>query len=307
MNNDPLITRVTCRICEKGDLQDILSLGELYVSDFLDERDESRAAKAPLDLVFCDPQTGGCGLLQLRHTVSHEAMYRNYWYRSGINKTMTDELVGIAQKVEALVDLTDKDFVIDIGANDGTLLRGFSAPGIGRVGFEPARNLDKYNRVWTTKIFDDFFGYHVWEKEFPGKKAKAITAIGMFYDLEDPNKFVSDIAKRLDENGVFIIQMSYLPLMLEQNAFDNICHEHLEYYSLFSMENLLKRHKLEVFDVELNDVNGGSFRLYIRHAGEGKKIHVSQDAHGRVHAMREREKGALHAVPRGAPPDRART
>jgi NDP-4-keto-2,6-dideoxyhexose 3-C-methyltransferase len=289
MSDDLVTTRKTCRICGKGNLVPIISLGDLYVSDFLQEADEGRSFKAPLELVFCDLQKGGCGLLQLRHTVSHEVMYRNYWYRSGINQTMTNELNDIARTVEALVGLTGKDFVIDIGANDGTLLRGYSVNGLNRIGYEPANNLEQYNSVGTTKVFKDFFNAAAWKNEFSGKKAKAITAIAMFYDLEDPNAFVSDIADVLDEEGVFVVQQSYLPLMLETNEVGNICHEHLEYYSLLSMEGLMKRHDLEIFDVEVNDINGGSFRTYIRHRGKGASIRVVAGASERVQSMRSSE------------------
>ncbi len=289
MNENLIVRRDTCRICGKGNLSPILSLGDLYVSDFLDKDDEDRAFKAPLELVFCNPQDGGCGLLQLAHTVSHEAMYRNYWYRSGMNQTMTDELHGIAQTVQSLVDLKNDDFVVDIGANDGTLLRGYGVEGLNRIGYEPANNLEQYNSVGTTKIFKDFFNATAWEKEFPGIKAKAITAIAMFYDLEDPNVFVADVASILDNDGVFVIQQSYLPSMLQTNEIGNICHEHLEYHSLFSMENLLKRHNLEIFDVELNDINGGSFRTYIKHVNGGSGIHVATKAKERVSALRASE------------------
>ena len=207
-----------------------------------------------------------------------------------MNKTMTDELYGIAAKVESLVELEPGDFVLDIGANDGTLLRGYKIDGINKIGFEPAKNLSIWNKEGTTKIIEDFFNFSDWQKEFGGAKAKSITAIAMFYDLDNPNEFVADVAKCLDDDGVFIIQMSYLPLMLSQNAFDNICHEHLEYYSLLSLENLLKRHNLEVFDVELNDINGGSFRIYIKHKNRGNKVKISKDADERLNSLRNNEK-----------------
>lgn len=259
-----------CRVCGFKNLTPILSLGEMYISDFV--KKENKAEKAPLDLLLCNANDGGCGLLQLKHTISHEQMYRNYWYRSGMNKTMTEELNSIAQKVQLLVNFKAGDFVMDIGANDGTLLRGYSNQEINRIGFEPARNLKKYNKVGTTKVINDFFNYATWKKTFGKAKVKAITAIAMFYDLDYPNKFVGDIVKCLDKDGVFIIQMSYLPTMLSQNAFDNICHEHVEYYSLFSLENLLKRHNLEVFDVELNNVNGGSYRIYMKHKDNKRPV-----------------------------------
>lgn len=289
MPNDLITVRETCRLCGKKDLASILSVGDLYVSDFLGNDDAARSFKAPLELIFCEPQKGGCGLLQLRHTVSHEVMYRNYWYRSGINQTMTNELNNIAKTVESITGLKAGDFAIDIGANDGTLLRGYGAEGLNRIGYEPANNLEQYNSVGTTKVFKDFFNAAAWKKEFGEKKAKAITAIAMFYDLEDPNAFVTDIADVLDEEGVFIVQQSYLPLMLDTNEVGNICHEHLEYYSLFSMENLMKRNGLEIFDVITNDINGGSFRTYIRHAGKGKTLNVPAGAPERMEAMRASE------------------
>ena len=279
----------SCRVCGFKKLTPILSIGDLYISDFLEESEESEAEKAPLELILCNESDGGCGLLQLKHTVSNEVMYRRYWYLSGTNKTMTDELNGIAAKVESLINFKTEDFVIDIGANDGTLLRGYKFSGLNLIGFEPAKNLGKYNSVGTTKIINDFFNYEAWQKEFDGVKAKVITAIAMFYDLDEPNKFVSDVAKCLDKDGVFIIQMAYLPSMLFKNMFDNICHEHLEYYSLLSLENLLKRHNLEVFDVELNDINGGSFRIYIKHKDGGQSIKISEGAQQRIDNLKRNE------------------
>lgn len=288
---NPLFKEIQgCRVCGNKNLTSILSLGKLYVSDFFDTPDSTNGVKAPLELVLCNAKEAGCGLLQLRHTVSGEALYRNYWYRSGINKTMTDELNGIAEKIAKMANLKVGDFVIDIGANDGTLLRGYKAGGLNTVGFEPAKNLIEYNGKGTTKIISDFFGFAAWQKEFGDKKAQAITAIAMFYDLDDPNAFVSDIVKCLDDEGMLVIQMMYLPSFLERNAFDGICHEHLEYYSLLSLENLLRRHRLEVFDVEMREhINEGSVRVYVKKMGGGKTLNIEKEAPERVGALRKKE------------------
>lgn len=285
-----------CRICESDALEPIVSLGDIAVSDFVDEQNVT-AQIAPLDLVLCDSTRGGCGLLQLRHTVSPENMYRTYWYRSGMNATMTRELEAIARTAERIASLVTGDYVIDIGANDGTLLRGYTVHGLQTIGFEPAQNLGQYNQVGTTEIIQDFFNVQSWRDRHGAEKAKVITAIAMFYDLDDPNAFVGDLASCLDQAGVAIIQMSYLPLMLSQNAFDNICHEHLEYYSLLSLEYLLARHGLEVFDVELNDVNGGSYRAYIRHRGAGVTAPVGADV--RVASLRAYEEKLKLETPEG--------
>lgn len=279
-----------CRVCGRGGLAPILSLGELYISDFLGENEKDKAVKAPLELVLCNEGEGGCGLLQLKHTVSHELLYRNYWYRSGVNETMIDELRNITEAAEKNAPLKLGDFVLDIGSNDGTLLRLYKTAGLNLVGFEPARNIaEKYGRKGIKKVFVNFFNFPEWQKEFGDQKAKVITAIAMFYDLDDPNAFVADVVKCLDKDGLFIIQLAYLPYVLKRNAFDGICSEHLEYYSLLSLENLLRRHHLEVFDAELRDINEGTIRVYVRHKGGGKTLCVFPQAEERVRALHEGE------------------
>ncbi len=254
-----------CRICDSTHLRPVLTLGEQSVSDFIggDETSPHVGLRVPLDLVICDVSKGGCGLLQLRHTVNRRLLYKKYWYKSGMNDTMKAALEEIAWKAERTAPLSDDDMVIDIGCNDGTLLRGYTKHLI-RVGFEPTTNLLSEARSGTSLIINDFFNYDAFARHFPKKRAKCITSIAMFYSIEDPNQFVSDVAKCLDVNGLWIIQMAYLGAMLDTNNFDNICHEHLEYYSLLSLEKLMERHSLSVIDVELNEIYGGSFRIYVR-------------------------------------------
>ena len=138
------------------------------------------------------------------------------------------------------IDLHDGDFVIDIGANDGTLLRFYKNSSLKLIGFEPATNLLEEASSGTFKIFNEYFNSRTFEESFEDKKAKMITSISIFYDLDNPHDFVEDITKILDENGIWILQMNYLVTMLENFAFDNIVHEHLEYYSLQSLEHLLE-------------------------------------------------------------------
>jgi SAM-dependent methyltransferase len=268
-----------------------MTLGDHYVSDF-PSPDEGDGTKAPLELVRCDR----CTLLQLKHTVPAETMYRNYWYRSGTNRTMCDALADIAHKAARLIHLRGGDTVLDVGCNDGTLLGSYRTPGIYRVGFDPARNLAAYSTKIADTVVSTFFGADAFqaEPELVGRRPRIVTSIAMFYDLEEPNRFVADIKAVMDPEGLWVVQMSYLPLMLTQNAFDNVCHEHLEYYSLASMEALLDRHAMRVIDVELNDVNGGSFRLYIRNraaneAGFADETHRTLAAE-RVAAMRANER-----------------
>lgn len=283
----PVRVVTSCRVCNSDSLAPVLSLGDQYISDFVDTMTEN--ASAPLELVICNAAEGGCGLLQLKHTADQGSLYRNYWYRSGINQTMKDALKDISIKASKLANLQAGDYVIDTGSNDNTLLKSYETPNLNRIGFEPATNLMPYAQDPNITVINDFFSAEPFLKASNNKKAKVITSIAMFYDLEDPNKFTSDAAACLDKDGLWIIQMAYLPSMLLDNIFDNICHEHLEYYSLLSLENLLERHELKVIDVELNDVNGGSYRTYITHK-ENTNIVPFEGAADRVGALRNQEK-----------------
>lgn len=285
-----IVEAVRCRLCESPALIPIISLGNQYVVDFVDSNDAEQV-RAPLDLVLCDPSAGGCSLLQLKHTFSKDKLYRYYWYRSGMNKTMTDELQGMARLAEQMVHLRPGDAVIDIGSNDSTLLRGYATPNITTVGFEPARNIaTQYGLEGVSKVILDYFNYPAWQREFGNRKARVVSAIAMFYDLDNPNSFVADIASCLAPDGVCLVQQNSLPAMIERNVFDNISHEHVCYYSLTTFMKLLNRHGLEVFDVEENNVNGGSMRAFIRHAGSAT---APQSAGGadRVRALLEKEAG----------------
>ncbi|MEK7347470.1 MAG: class I SAM-dependent methyltransferase [Candidatus Eisenbacteria bacterium] len=253
-------TTTTCRVCDSA-LTPILSLGEHYVSNFLSPG-EPDGAKAPLELMLCRH----CHLVQLKHAVPGEMMYRNYWYRSGTNQTMRDALADVTNKVEQLLDLRQGDAVLDIGCNDGTLLAAYRTEGLYKIGFDPAENLAELSRPVASKVVMGFFDAAAFHRDpdLCTHRPKIVTSIAMFYDLEEPNKFVADVKAVMHPDGLWVVQMSYLPLMLRTNELGNVCHEHLEYYSLQAFEYLLRLHDFEVVDAELNDVNGGSLRAYIR-------------------------------------------
>lgn len=284
-NQSPITICQACRVCGSAKLIPILSLGEQYAVGFMENAEEATAT-GPLELVLCNLKDGGCGLLQLKHTFDHDLLYRKYWYKSGISTTMVKALADIVQAAEKVAPLRAGDLVIDIGANDGTLLRQYQRTDISKVGFEPS-NLWELGRAANTTIINDYFNKAAFERHLPGRKARIITSIAMFYDLEKPNDFVADIKRCLDDHGLWIIQMNYLGLMLDNHTYDNISHEHLEYYSLLSLENLLKRHGLEIFDVELNDVNGGSYRVYVRKPGA--PLNELPGAARRVEELRRKE------------------
>jgi SAM-dependent methyltransferase len=222
-------------------------------------------------------------------------MYQNYWYRSGTNETMRNALADIAIQSELLIHLKQNDSVLDIGCNDGTLLAAYRMEHIYKIGFDPAENLAIHSRRIADRLNVGYFDSNSYfrDPELSRHRPKIVTSIAMFYDLENPNRFVQDIKAVMHPDGLWVVQMSYLPLMLKTNEIGNICHEHLEYYSLQSFEYLLGRHDFEVVDVDLNDINGGSIRAYIRNRSADPSAFADgtyrELAAERVRAMRERE------------------
>jgi hypothetical protein len=279
-----LITRTTCRICGSPELAPILSLGDQHIAGAFAEPGGGQpvARRIPLDLVRCDMTRNqdGCGLVQLRHTVPGSILYRSYWYRSGVNQTMTRNLHEIATQAEAMVGLRPGDLVVDIGCNDGTLLDGYKTADLRHLGFDPSDQA-RYAVEKGYDVVRDFFSRDGLRARYADQQARVITSIAMFYDLEQPKLFVSDVAAALAEDGVWVIELHYLAMMLERNEFDVIVHEHLEYYSLAVVERLLGEAGLAVVRAELNEINGGSIRLFIRRAGryapEGDDARVLSD------------------------------
>ena len=248
-------------------MKNLFSLGELYVSDFLEPNQSSSANKVSMDLML-DTENGS---VRLEKVAPLSTMYGKYWYRSGINNTMKKELSGIVNSITENYQLSDNDLWIDIACNDGTLL-GFLPKNLIRVGIDPADDSFKIESEKNSDlIIQDYFTSKSFkESKYGETKAKVITTIAMFYDLEDPKKFVNDINEVLDENGVWVLQLSYTPLMLKQLAFDNICHEHVYYYSLFNIQKIFNECGIDVVDVQLNDTNGGSFRIYCMKSNSDK-------------------------------------
>ncbi len=278
-------TRTTCRMCYAPQLMPLFSLGMQYVNNFIHKEDLHKCPKAPLELVMC----ANCSLVQLKHTAPQELLYsRFYWYKSGVTDTMKKALREITEKAEKMFALKAGDVVLDIGSNDGTMLRTYVVPGLVMVGVEPADNLAEEGKVGLTHFIHDFWTFENYWKAV-GKKAKVVTAIGMFYDMEDPNQFVADAARVLTDDGVFIAQLMCLKNMLDSNDVGNICHEHLEYYSFASLEYLFNKNGLEIIDVEINEVNGGSYRVYCRR--KGARTQAAPGAAERIRKVKESEEG----------------
>ena len=254
-----------CRACGNTNLVSVLSLGEQYLTGIF-PRDDRKITKGPLELVKCQAEGSKdhCGLVQLRHSYDLAEMYGvNYGYRSSLNKSMVAHLSEIVAQLTKRVPVTTGDLVIDIGSNDGTLLSNYPTNGPTLVGMDPsAERFRKYYRE-DVKLIVDFFPAGLAKAGLGERKAKVITSIAMFYDLEDPIDFMRKIESVLADDGVWHFEQSYMPEMLRVNAYDTICHEHLEYYGLTQIHWMAKRAGLKILDVVVNDVNGGSFAVTV--------------------------------------------
>ena len=257
-----------CLLCKNKKIKKVFSLGNLYVSNFVNKNQINKGIKSPLTLMYCS----NCTLLQLSHIAPQEIMYKRfYWYRSGVTKIMRRALKDIYYSSLKYIKLKKNDVVLDIGANDGTLLKYFGK-NIKTIGCEPANNLIGKLKKNCDFVLNDFWSYKKLNKlvnKNKLNKPKIITAIGMFYDLEDPNKFIRDSVLALDDKGIFIAQLMCLKSMIEKNDIGNICHEHIEFYSLKSLKYLFENNGLEIFKIEENDINGGSYRIFCRKFNKG--------------------------------------
>jgi SAM-dependent methyltransferase len=282
-----LTHRKTCRACGSRALTPVIDLGEQHLQGSFVKpgKEEPPSRRIPTRLVRCDPMQDerACGLLQMEYTVPPEVLYSAYWYRSGTNETMRAHLRGIAEQASALVE-SGAPRVLDIGCNDGTLLRHYPET-FRRVGIDPSDVAGEVAGDIT--VVQDLFPSPGLVARAGSEPFDAITAIAMFYDLEDPIAFSRAIKEALAPAGVWIFEMSYMPSMLEMTSYDTICHEHLEYYSLATVENILRRAGLRVFNAELNAINGGSIRCFATHAETA--AFRRPEFHQNVVALRQRE------------------
>ncbi len=260
-----------CRICNSTDVETTLSLGNQFLTGVFPSSINSKLTKGPLELGLCK----NCGLLQLMHSYDLDELYGdNYGYRSGLNSSMVNHLRLKVTKLQKRAKIKANDLVIDIGSNDATSLKAYREDVV-KVGIDPTGL--KFREFYSDDmiLIPSFFSKESFFQRIKNKKAKIITAIACFYDLEDPNKFVSDIHECLDDDGIWHFEQSYMPSMLRTNAYDTLCHEHLEFYSFKVVKDLLKNHGLMVIDVEMNSVNGGSFAVT---AAKNNSDHEKNDA-----------------------------
>ncbi len=248
-----------CRISGSSNLVTVLSLGEQFLTGVFPTSKEQVVTKGPVDMVWCPDS----GLVQMKQSYSLEEMYGdNYGYRSGLNQHMVNHLQNKVNYLLRKIETKPGDIILDIGSNDATSLKCYPS-NLRRIGIDPTGK--KFKEFYTNDIelVPDFFTAANFRKIFPNDKAKVVTSIAMFYDLENPVQFASDIESVLEADGIWHFEQSYLPSMLRTHSYDTICQEHLEYYSLISVKYITEKAGLKILDVEMNDINGGSFAVTV--------------------------------------------
>jgi hypothetical protein len=261
-----MYTQITeCRICQNKNLVTVVHLGDHALTGVFPASKDEKISVGPLELVKCYPSSPAdnvCGLLQLNHNFSLSEMYGlNYGYRSSLNSSMVDHLANKVKKICSRIDLNAGDIIIDIGSNDCTLLKSYPDKSLVLSGIDPTGHKFKEYYPAHIGLIVDFFSAAAFRQKFGDKKAKVITSIAMFYDLESPMDFIRDIHSILDDNGIWVFEQSYMPFMLDKISYDTICHEHLEFYCLHQIKWMFDKIGMKILDVEFNDINGGSFSI----------------------------------------------
>lgn len=263
----PTKVATKCRLCGNPDLQLILDLGVQPLSSVFPKPGNRDPSVSPLELVRCNKATkpDACGLVQLRHQAEMSEMYgKTYGYFSSISPTMVKHLQAKIEVLTKLVPLWKGDVVLDIGCNDGTLLNAYGAErSLVRVGIDPSS--EKFAAFFQRdiRVVYDFFSEKNARSVIGNRQCKVITSIAMFYDLEDPLGFMRQIRSLLAPDGVWMLELSYLPLLCTQLTYDQICHEHLTYFDLTHMDWMARKTGLKILDVSFNDINGGSFAMVV--------------------------------------------
>ncbi len=251
-----------CRVCGNEKLTPVLSLGKQPLSGVFPSVDSPDPSTSPLDLVICDGDKSVCRTLQLKHSANVSEMYgTTYGYCSATSRTMRTHLQAIVTELLELVQPNPGDVVLDIGCNDGTMLNFFRDCNLTRIGIDPSSKKFVDNFDADIQVLYDFFSADRVREMIGARKCRIITSIAMFYDLEDPLDFMNQIHSILAPDGVWSFELSYMPLMLTNLTYDQICHEHLTYLGLQQIQWMAERANLKILDVSLNFVNGGSFRI----------------------------------------------
>lgn len=247
-----------CRLCGNANLSPVLSLGVQALTGVFPAKPRERVTSGPVDLVRCEGGPEACGLVQLLQTYDKGEMYGGrYGYRSGLNASMVKHLQEKVASLRALVRLSAGDVVLDIGSNDGTLLSAYPAE-LGRVGMDPTAERFRSYYPPAAIILPEFFSSETFDRRLGGAKAKVVTSIAMFYDLDAPLEFARQVKDVLADDGVWLFEQSHLGRMIEQTSYDTVCHEHLEFYGVRQLRWILEKLGMKIVALSFNEVNGGS-------------------------------------------------
>ena len=250
-----------CRNCNHNHLIHLFSLGKMSFTGKFPKSFLQNVPKAKLNLLMCKK----CKLVQLDRNFNIKYLYgKDYGYRTGINQTMTDHVKKTVKVGTTMVNLQPKDHVLDIASNDATLLN-FYNKNVVTVGIDPLVNKYKKHYKKINYSISNFFHASEVVKLKLKKKFKIISALSVFYDLRDPNKFLRHVKESLDEKVIFILEHADLYMIIKNKIFDTICHEHLGFFSSKVIIEMIKNAGLKTFHHEYNDINGGSSRYYVCH------------------------------------------
>lgn len=258
-----IVKKNTCRVCTGNVLKKVLTLGPTPLANaFLTEQQTNEGEKFyPLDVYFCI----SCGFLQLGHVVSPRILFKDYVYVSSTSKVFIKHFEEFAEKVYQRLHLNANSLVIDIGSNDGILLKPFKNLGIKVLGIEPAVEIAKIARSDGVDTVSEFFSVklvHAIIKKYG--KADVVTATNVFAHIDDLDKVIEGLKILLKDDGVFIVEVPYVIDFLQKRYFDLVYHEHLSYWSVNTLLTLFKRFNMTVFHVEKVSVHGGSIRVFVK-------------------------------------------
>ena len=251
-----------CRLCNSNKIKQIIDFGRICSSSTFPYKNLKYNKITPMIFGICN----NCKLAQLLHNYNLKELYNDdYGYRSGINQAMVRHLTGITNDIKKIVKFKKGDFVLDIASNDATLLKSYKLSRVNYVGIDPTISRFKKFYLKNFKTRSVLFSKRQYLNLSKREKARAITSIAVFYDVINPNRFVSDVKDILCKDGIWVMEQSYLPILIKNNGYDSICHEHLTYFTLRQINYLCEKNNLRVFKVSLNSMYGGSVRVFICH------------------------------------------
>lgn len=272
--NPEIFKKTACRVCTQNHLKKVLSLGPTPPANaFLTETQTNIGEKFyPLDVYFCTD----CGFLQLGHVISPEILFGNYLYVSSTSQVFVKHFQNLAEHLYPLFKLNSKSLVVDIGSNDGILLKPFKKLGTKVLGIEPATKIAQMSREAGVPTEIDFFSQNLAQKVVKKYgQADLITATNVFAHIDNLDEVIRGLKILLKKDGVFMIEAPYLIDFLQKRYFDLVYHEHLSYWSVDALISLFKRFQMSVFRVEKVPVHGGTIRVFVKKDKGKFPVHAS--------------------------------